>query len=481
MDLVKNPFLLRLCLEALPQVVQDRSNLWRLHVTRVELYDAFVQHWLGVNKRRLQDLKLSGDKFLALDELLEDGFEQNGMRFQQDLAAAIFREQQGRPVVEYIHKRDRSSWKAAFFSPDPEITLLRDASLLNRVGTQYRFAHRSILEYFYSCTIYMLSRSDREFAPRPRADSSKNDHHPLSQGNLVAESSIIQFLVERVQLDPGFKQQLLAFIEQSKTDERASCAAANAITILVKAGVLFHGADLRGIRVPGADLSGGQFDSAQLQEAELTGVNLTGSWIRQADFSKARMEEVTFGELPYLEEVEGSFSIAYSVDGNFLAVGLEGGNINIYNTTNWTRTQTLEGHSDRVIGIAYSPSGEQLLSGSWDRTVRLWSCKTGSAGIILERHTSWATAVAFSPLGSQVALASYDKTVRIWDPRTGDILFVLPGHTDWVYSIAYSPDGRSLVSGSKDGKVRILDTYTGRMDLVLHKTAPVRSVAYSPD
>ncbi|KAF9271701.1 hypothetical protein BGZ88_005724, partial [Linnemannia elongata] len=50
MDLVKNPFLLTLCLEALPDVVKGKSNLTRLRVTRVQLYDIFVWHWLGVNK-----------------------------------------------------------------------------------------------------------------------------------------------------------------------------------------------------------------------------------------------------------------------------------------------------------------------------------------------------------------------------------------------------------------------------------------------
>ncbi|KAF9082858.1 hypothetical protein BGX29_003531, partial [Mortierella sp. GBA35] len=125
MDLAKNPFLLTLTLEALPIVVEGMSDLSGLRVTRVQLYDTFVEHWLGVNKRRLQDHKLTGDDQRAFEELLEDGFEQNGIKFQKNFAAAIFQEQEGRPIVDYIHKRDKSSWKAAFFSPDAEMTLLR--------------------------------------------------------------------------------------------------------------------------------------------------------------------------------------------------------------------------------------------------------------------------------------------------------------------------------------------------------------------
>ncbi|KAG0293763.1 hypothetical protein BGZ96_002346 [Linnemannia gamsii] len=481
LDLVKNPFLLTLSLEALPNVVQGESDLSTLPITRVQLYDTFVQHWLGVNRRRLEGNKLDKGNQQAFDELLEAGFELNGLQFQQNLAAAIFREQEGKPVVDYTHKRDKPSWKAAFFSPDAEITILRDVSLLSRVGTQHRFVHRSILEYFFSCTIYGPAGSNDDFAPPPHFESSNIINHPLSQRNLVTEPSIIQFLAERVKMDSRFRQQLLAFIEQSKADNRAACAAANAITILVKAEVSFNGSDLRGVQVPGADLSGGQFDSVQLQEADLTGVNLTRSWIRQADLSKAQMEEVKFGELPYLEEVDYVTSIAYSAGGKFFALGLYKGDINIYNTANWTRTRKLEGHRKKVPDLAYSPSGEQLLSGSYDRTVRLWSCTTGSTDFILEGHTSYVNAVEFSPAGNQVASASRDATVRLWDSRTGSLLFVLSDHGSSINSIAYSPDGRNIVSGGCDRKARTFNTHTGEIDLVLEVKASVNCVAYSHD
>ncbi|KAG0302867.1 WD_REPEATS_REGION domain-containing protein, partial [Linnemannia gamsii] len=305
MDLVTNPFLLKLALEALPSVVQGRTDLSRLRFTRAQLYDNFALHWLAVNKRRLWDQKLGEVKSVAFEQLLDAGFEQYVIKFQQDLADAIFREQDGRPIVNYISKRDNTTWKATFFSVDPEIAILQEASLLSRAGTQFRFVHRSIQEYFYSRTICGPPDQSDEFGPHFHSDTRDIGNHPLSQRDLVPESSIIQFLVDRVRLHSDFKQHLLAFIEHSKTNEQAMRAAANAITILVKAGVRFNGADLRGIRVSGADLSGGEFDSAQLQDADLTEVNLAGSWIRQADLSKAQMEGAQFGELPFLKEDDG--------------------------------------------------------------------------------------------------------------------------------------------------------------------------------
>ncbi|KAF9081072.1 hypothetical protein BGX23_001340, partial [Mortierella sp. AD031] len=309
MDLVKNPFLLSLALKTLPMVVDTKQDLSRICITRVGFYDTFVAQWLEIDMRRLQNSNLSKEEHAAFNLLKDDDFVQSGIDYMKRLSAVLFKEQNGNPDVQYSHIRDKHTWKAEFFSPDPEVRLLRESSPLTRTGNLYRIIHRSVMEYFYSCKVYDPNNTNsynNEFAPQPPSPSTSLlgsiSEHPLSQRNLVAEPSIIQFLVERVQSNPVFKQQLLNIIELSKTDPLASRAAANAITILVKAKAWFNEAGLRGIRVPGADLSGGQFDSAQLQGADLVGADFTRTWIRQVNFSNARMEGVRFGELPFMEE-----------------------------------------------------------------------------------------------------------------------------------------------------------------------------------
>ncbi|KAG0344987.1 hypothetical protein BG004_004034 [Podila humilis] len=506
-ELIKNPFLLTLSLEVLPRLVDPNNNLKNTRVTRVALYDEFVGLWLEQGKKRLGNQDLNPQARADFDRLTDEGFTQNGISFLKDMASAIYKNQAGNPVVTYSRKRDQGKWKEAFFSRENESQLLLEASPLKRSGIQYRFIHKSLLEYFFARSVFEPQERKGSFvqtaAPARRGSVSSvfsfDDHlvpdegnepvtaqsptadHPLSWRSFMAEPSILDFLSERAQQEPLFKEQLHTMIEQSKTDKAMRRAAANAITILVRAGVRFNGADLRGIQIPRADLSGGQFDSVQLEEADLRMTNFRNAWLRQANFSRAQMAGVQFGELPYIQEHAMVSCIAYSPNGKICVFGLTNGAITVYDTTTWTKTQTLQEHTKSVRSVAYSPSDDQIASASDDKTVRLWDIQTGEPGHVLSGHTKAVKSVAYSPSGSHIASGSYDETVRLWDAHTGAPGPVLSGHTNCVKSVAYSPSGYQIASGGCDNTVRLWDARTGAPGPVLRgHTDFVNSVAFSP-
>ncbi|KAG9067035.1 WD repeats region domain-containing protein [Linnemannia hyalina] len=468
MDLVKNPFLLSIALEALPGVIEGKQVLSTINITRAQLYDTFVEHWCNVNKRRLQSNTLLMADRIVFNELLDMGFVSKSIDYSTRLALAIFEQQDGNPIVQYVH--DKNSWKAQFFGQDAEVRLLRDSSPLSRTGNLHRFLHRSMLEYFFSRAIFDPSShggdDESTFQTNPLSpdDQLVNTDGPLFTRDLLTEPSVIQFLSDRVKQSAKFKQYFLEVVELSKSNAQASQAAANAITILVLAGVQFHGADLRGIRIPGADLTCGRFDSARLQDADLTGVNLSKAWIRQADLSRACMGGSRFGELPYLEESEKVSSCAFSPDGKFLAAGLWDGNISIYDTVTWIWIQMFQGHQQAVTSLAYSPNSQQLLSGSYDETARLWNSESGSTDFILEGHSGMMETVAFSPTGQQFATINDDGSAVLWDARTGASVLVLTDSAALFTRIAYSPDGNTIATGG-DKIIRIFDTQTGLLVL----------------
>lgn len=281
MDMVKKPYLLAITLRALPKAVGPRQDLVDTRIVRASLYDKIVEQWFTLSLERLESSILSSGEREALTELVKDGFVAQGIDYLKRLADAIFTRQNGNPVIQCTHIYDKDTWKAEFFDSDPKIRLLREASPLTSTVDTIRFSHRSILEYFFSCIIFSPSKHDPQDEGGFTDVQPLDPESPLFTRSFICEPSVIQFLSERVQENPSFKDQLLEVMERSKSDPSFSTAAANAIAILVKAGVRFGGADLRGIRVPRADVS--DFDSAQFQEADLAGINLSRRWLLEAD------------------------------------------------------------------------------------------------------------------------------------------------------------------------------------------------------
>ncbi|KAF8935632.1 hypothetical protein BGZ47_009815 [Haplosporangium gracile] len=480
-ELVSNPFLLTLALRALPMVIRSEKSLSEVRLTRIGLYDNFTNQWLETNKRRLEGSLLSSEAQATFDNLLEAGFIQYGISYQKGLAAAIFQHQDGAPVVEYTHLRESQTWKAVFFSPDIQATLLRESSPISRSANQYRFLHRSILEYFYSRVV--SDPFDCNQLPEHETATTESSEffasHPLNQRSIVEEPSILQFLAERVELDVSFKTCLLTAIEGSKTNETISQAAANAISILVRAGIRFNGTDLRGIMIQGADLCGGQFDSANFEGANLSGVNLTKTWLRQVNFGNTQMSGVQFGELPHLVLAKNSVvHIVFSYGGDLLAVSTERSIVVIFDTATWTIIAAHPGGG----AIDISPITRELAKGRKDSTVELGDVLTGELRLVLAGHGDEVTCITYSSDGTQIATASTDATARIWSTLSGDSLHTFCGHHEAVFGVAFSPTGLQLVTSSKDKTIRTWNTQTGEPLFILNgHTDPVLCVTYSPD
>ncbi|KAF9094660.1 hypothetical protein BGX27_001401, partial [Mortierella sp. AM989] len=484
-DLVRNPFLLKMALEVLPTMAKTGGNFSTIRITRVVLYDKFVTQWLERSKIRFGEMNLSALDQDAFRRLSRSGFKVHGIKYIKELATAIYDNQEGNPVVKYSEYSEGSTWKAIFFDHINGNNLLQEAIPLVRNGDHFRFVHKSMLEYGLTLAVFDPSIHEESMKPirtpshqwshsskisfesTTRKEEAMNAisrellESPLGRRNLVSEPSILQFLVDRVRQHTAFKDQLHCMIELSKTNESASTAAVNSITVLVQAGVQFIGADLRGIRVPGANLSYGMFDSAQLGGSDLRNTNLRNVWLRQANLSGAQMGGVQFGELPYLQEYDTVRICAYSPNGETFAVGLRNGDISLYDTADWSWKQTLEGHEGGIADLVYSPQGDRIASGSWDNAVRLWDVESGDCAHTLQGHSEIVTSVVYSPKGNQIASGSYDWTVRLWDVESDNCIHTLQGHSSSVQSVVYSPKGDRIASGSWDSTVRLWDIETG--------------------
>ncbi len=499
--LLGTPFLLKMALSVLPTL--DKVQFDQVGLTRIQLYEQFVQTWF---ERSLARLKVIQSKLTDAQQKafrsLEDEFIEHSQVFNTDFALAM--SEAKTTVAEYSAIARRGMLRDTRYEPflsnkDEEKNLLRCSALLIRQYQQYRFIHKSIQDYLVARAVWeeLENASERnashgaeplneikdvrklweELAPPIQVDPAAL----LNRFNVVEELAVQRFLVERVQQNQALVKLLLMWIKASTDQNTVSTASANAMTILVRAGVQFNGMDLQRIRIPGADLSFGVFDSAQLQGADLSNVNLCNSWLREADLSGTQMAEVQFGECPYLKEACGVLSCAYSPDGKTCAIGLEDGEISIYDTSTWEKINTLQEHTGSVTSVMYSPSGQQIASGSKDKTVKLWNVQTGALECTLRGHKGSVLSVVYSPSGEQIASVGLDKMVRLWNAQTGKSSHILEGHSS-ISSVAYSPNGEQIASGGDDKMVRLWNAQTGANEntLIGHDDS-VRSVAFSPN
>ncbi|GJJ76164.1 hypothetical protein EMPS_08523 [Entomortierella parvispora] len=495
-ELLKNPFLLSIALWVLPRLADPGQYIEAEKITRVRVYDEFIAHWLERGRKKLEEDKdLSYEQKKAFQSLCNDGFVQSGMDFIKDLAVFIFEEQQGNTIVEYSKKIDRGSRKDRFFSLDDEASILCEVCPLDRTGNQIQFIHRSFLEYGLSLAIFDPALEQEAFGePEPSPSLKRrgstasqfsfeaNEHQedilgtekldrdsPIFKRSYLKEKSIIQLLVERVQQDTtgGFRKRLVGYITASAQSQEWRTAAANAITVLVRAGVCFSHQDLRGIRIPGADLSFAVFDSTQLQEADLRGTNLQGAWLRNANLDGARMEGAQFGEWPALthKKMEGAF--AYSPDGKLLMALTEEGVV-MYHTLAWTLAPlptSIQESEAKITAFAFSPDSSIIAAGRDDNSVVVWTAKEGMMVTTLKGHAGLPRDVAFPPEKShQFATCSNDSRIRLWDRSlssqgAGDwkAAAILWGHSGPVMKVRYDKTGDILVSCSKDGTVRVFN------------------------
>ncbi|KAF9992005.1 hypothetical protein BGZ80_008764, partial [Entomortierella chlamydospora] len=94
----------------------------------------------------------------AFKQLSDSGFQKRGFTYLKELVAAIYEHQSGNPVVSYSEYGDRKTWKEPFFGDIDGSHLLREVIPLARNGDQYRFIHKSLLEYGLSLSVFGPSK-----------------------------------------------------------------------------------------------------------------------------------------------------------------------------------------------------------------------------------------------------------------------------------------------------------------------------------
>lgn len=106
--------------------------------------------------------------------------------------------------------------------------------------------------------------------------------------------------------------------------------------------------------------------------------------------------------------------------------------------------------------VAFSPNGQFLAVGGADGSTRILDPATGSAISLLRGHLNAVTALTFSPDNRLLVTASADGTLRLWNTQSDEQIAVLEIDAAGVLDVAFSPDGTLIAVSLNGGKVALL-------------------------
>lgn len=475
LDLASNPFVLSMTQLALPKLFKENNITFneekkekyeKLRLTQEKLYDAFIDDWF---ERQLKKLDTQGILTLKDNTRLT---KKDFLTFNQKISSEMIRHKTKFLEVPENLKTKGENWQSQFFTLGDEMTtVLSSGWLLKKVGPRtYTFLHDSLRTHFASKQLChgILSRSSFSIG------------HPLNEQLIVDQYDLLETLVERVNNDPAIEKILFELIETSKHEPQAAIGAANAITILSKAGVPFFGRDLSRVRIQGADLSGAILSLVNFAEADLRDVNFCETCINGVNFTGACMDGVQFGQLPLLQFKDEITKCCYSPNGKLLAV-VSGGTIYIHDVHEGNELYKLEykklfERSPRT--MCFSPESDYLTIGG-NVGLHFWYMEKNELVLKLKGDVSYLTFcldrryIAVGENNGIVRLFDYismklihsycikqlnsdlERSIQEWDfvsDRAWDYDYVRRVR-GYIENISFSPDGRFIGSSTLNKSV----------------------------
>ena len=163
-------------------------------------------------------------------------------------------------------------------------------------------------------------------------------------------------------------------------------------------------------------------------------------------------------EIATLQHDDWVWTIDFSTDGSYLATddGV-GTTVKVWDTQQEQITAILKGHTSDINFVKFSQDGRTLASSSWGGEIKLWDVSNWE--LLGTLHTNGTAAIDFSPDGKTLASGGAEA-LTLWSVDSGENIATLQGHTGWIRGIAFSSDGTILASGGEGGQVHVQNIKT---------------------
>ena len=159
----------------------------------------------------------------------------------------------------------------------------------------------------------------------------------------------------------------------------------------------------------------------------------------------------------------GLYAVAFSADGEYVFTGGDGG-LRVWRVEDGKQMARLEAQS--VLCLAVSKDGQWIAAGMVGGHVHVWDAKTYELGH-REEDADDIHGVDFSPNSSRLVSASANKTAIVWDIATRQRVQTLR-HEELVFAAKYSSQGDRIATATPRS-VRVYDS-NGRVLVDINAT-----------
>lgn len=523
-NLAPYPILLDMMVKSLPELKRGSGA-----VTPATLYFAYTKTWLE-DRSGGQLLSSPEQRRVALEYLAQSLWARPERHIHHSDLAAELRTLPAPILVGLDFTRlDLELRTAAFLVRNPE--------------GQYRFSHKSFLEYFYARRL--LRGADEGtlaelldgpptspevaafMADLARHGSAENYQQrlfgPLRE--ILAGEYRVRVSENALRLVFDLARHVVGPTPPPKTNRellekwlpQPLVMPGADLSGMVLAEAPFAGARLAGANLGRADLRLAGLSDADLADANLKRANLEDAvlvnavlketrlahaYANKADFSKANLSNASlyFGDFSNARFTSARLSNVHGHHATFEGADFRGADC--------SAADFCDGDLRGVDVAATSFRAAQLERTRWagvrnaaqadwcdanlacatapgresEFSAPLHTLPTLLAWRLRDTHGIAINAVTWSPDGSTFFTSSGDITAHLWDARSGQELRRFEGHSERVQSVTWSPEGGALLIRSADDTVRLWDAQTvwEQLRLTGHSDGGW-SVAWSPD
>jgi hypothetical protein len=378
------------------------------------------------------------------------------MTFSEGLALELF--SSGRDRIPRAELQQR----AEAFGLDLFPREVQDRSLLhNDADGNWKFAHRSILEYLVVRAATDSAKLAR-ISPRQWTDQMQSFAYELLTSGTCAR------IIGADLSNTNFEDRDLSGVSLRNCNLKE----ANFVNCNLREAD-FTDSDLSQARLSRASVSGLKIENCNLNGTQLSGVDLTASsglTLQQAALSENN-NATAWPNLFLNTEINEVFTLGVSGNGLQAAVASSDYCIQLWNLRSRKKGRLLDGHSAFINGLSLNESGSLLLSASSDGSVRLWDLAEGGAARTFWGHSSQVLCVAFNSDGDRAISAGLDNKIKVWDVKSGKEFSSFDVVCGNAKSIAFHNDDRDAIYLSGDGILRVTDLKYGR-ELRSFRAAP---------